>query len=53
MGDKIWMKIAWWLPKKLVMWCYVRVGAYATTGIYGDTLVPEITMMEALKRWDD
>lgn len=45
--------IAWRLPRKLVMWCYIRVGAHATTGRYGSTVVPELTMMDALKRWDD
>jgi hypothetical protein len=35
------------------MWCYVRVGAHATTGRYGDTVVPELSMMDALQRWDD
>jgi hypothetical protein len=44
--------IAWHLPRKLVMWCYVRVGAHATTGAYGDTVVPDLGMMEALRRWD-
>jgi hypothetical protein len=45
--------IVWRLPRRLVMWSYIRVGAHATTGKYGNTVVPEITMMEALKRWDD
>jgi inhibitor of KinA sporulation pathway (predicted exonuclease) len=44
--------IAWHLPKSLVMWCYLRVGAHATTGKYGNTIVPELGMMEALDRWD-
>lgn len=44
--------IAWKLPKKLVMWSYIRVGAHATTGQYENTVVPELGMMEALDRWD-
>ena len=44
--------VAWHLPKSLVMWCYVRVGAHATTGQYGDTVVPDLSMMDALKRWE-
>lgn len=40
------------LPRKLVMRAYCRVGAYATTGQYSDTVTTEITMMEALRRWD-
>jgi hypothetical protein len=44
-------KIAWRLPRPVVMWCYVRVAANATTGQYADTIVPELGMMEALDRW--
>lgn len=50
--EKFWMAIAWHLPKPLVMWCYMRVGAHATTGEYGHTIVPELSMMDAIKRWD-
>ena len=45
--------VAWRLPRKLVMWCYARVAAHATTGEYGNTIVPELTMMDAWSRWDD
>lgn len=41
------------LPRKLVMRCYCRVGAHATTGRFGNTDTTEITMIEALKRWDE
>lgn len=51
--DRVAMKVAWRLPKRVVKWCYVRVGAHATTGKYGNTVVPDITMMDALQRWDD
>ena len=44
--------VAWHLPRYLVMWCYIRVVAYATTGKYGNTVVPELTAMDALRRWD-
>ena len=47
------MKVAWLLPRRVVTWCYVRVGAHATTGKYGNTIVPELSMMDALGRWDD
>jgi hypothetical protein len=45
--------VVWRLPRRMIMWCYIRVAAHATTGRYGDTAVPELTMMDALKRWDD
>lgn len=51
-GEWIWRWIAWHLPKRLVYWCAVRVGAHATVGAkYGRTIVPELRMMEALDRW--
>lgn len=50
-NDAFWMWVAWHLPRRLVMWCYVRVGAHATTGQYSATVVPDLPMMEALKRW--
>ena len=52
-AERFWMWVAWHMPKVLVKWCYVRVGAHATMGEYGKTVVPEITMMDALKRWED
>jgi hypothetical protein len=51
-GEKTLRWIAWHLPRNLVKWCYVRVGAHATSGQYGDTVVPELRMMDALRRWD-
>ncbi len=51
--ERVLMWIAWHLPRSLVKWCYVRVGAHATTGKHGHTVVPDLSMMDALKRWDD
>jgi len=49
--EKVLVFIAWHLPKSVAMWAYIRVGAHATTGEYSDTIVPELGMMEALRRW--
>lgn len=49
--DDINMKIAWILPRKLVYWCAVRIGAFATTGKFSNQSVPELNFMEAIKRW--
>ncbi len=51
-AEKFWLWLAWKLPRPLVKWCAYRVGAHATTGQYGSTIVPELYMMDALKRWD-
>lgn len=50
--ENIKFKIAWLMPKWLVYFCTIRLGAFATTGKYGNTVVPELTFMDALKRWE-
>lgn len=52
-ANRVAMKVAWLLPRRVVMWAYIRVGSHATTGEYSNTVVPELSMMEALKRWPD
>lgn len=49
--DKLWMSIAWMLPKTLVKWAFVRLTAHATTGQYEKTNTSELTVIEALNRW--
>jgi hypothetical protein len=50
---KLVMAFVWSLPRGLVYWCFIRIMAYSTTGKYGDTVVPELTGMDALQRWED
>ncbi len=52
MTEKIWIKLAWLLPRKLVMWAALRLVAHATQGEYGNTIVPELSAMDAIKRWE-
>jgi hypothetical protein len=51
MKEKIAIWIAWHLPKYIVMWCTVRLGANATQNEYSNQVVPELLFMDALKRW--
>jgi hypothetical protein len=51
--ERLWIWIAWKLPRPLVKWAVIRLFAHATTGRYGSTSPPELTAMDALKRWDD
>jgi hypothetical protein len=44
--------VAWHLPRQVVMWCALRLYAHATQGKYSDTVVPELTAMDALQRWE-
>ena len=40
------------MPRWLVYHCAIRLIAHATTGKHGAQLVPELTALEALERWD-
>lgn len=50
--DKVWMWIAWHLPKRLVMWSAVRLFANATTGKYSNTETTALKAVDALQRWN-
>ena len=52
-AEKALLWFVYKLPKKLVYWSAIRVGANATTGNYSNQVVPELNFMEALKRWDN
>ncbi len=53
MREKALVWIVWHLPRPIVYWSAIRVGAHATTGLYSNQIVPDLTYMDALKRWDD
>ncbi len=46
------MAIVWRLPRWLVYWCAVRVGAHATTGVHDSQVAPDLKFLDALKRWN-
>lgn len=50
--ERILIFVVWRLPKSLVMWAAIRLIAHATAGKYETQLVPELTALEALKRWE-
>lgn len=49
---KLAMAIVWWLPRWVVYWCSVRLMAHATTGKWSKQVVPDLTALDALKRWE-
>lgn len=51
-SEKFWTWLAYRMPRKLVYWCAIRLMAHATCGKYGTTIVPELSAMDALDRWD-
>lgn len=53
MKDKIFHFIARRLPSRLVYWCAIHLVAHATTGKYDKTVVPDLTAMDAVKRFGE
>lgn len=39
------------LPDRVKYWATITVGAYATTGKYGNTVTPELRLTDALQRF--
>ena len=40
------------LPRRVAYFASIRVMAHATTGAFAGQIVPELTAMDALQRWD-
>lgn len=53
MREKIQIFVASLLPRWLVYHAAIRLGVKATTGRYSATIVPDLTFMDALKRWEE
>ena len=49
--DRLARWTAWKLPKSVVMWAAFRVGAHATQGPYSGQVVPDLTFLDAMRRW--
>ena len=49
--EKLLLAVVWRLPKPIVYWCAVRLGANATQGQYGNESPTDLNFMTALKRW--
>lgn len=50
--DRAADRAAWLLPRRLVRHCAIRLWAHGTTPPWGDTVAGELTVDEALRRWD-
>ena len=51
--ERVYRGLAWKLPRDLVMWCWYRVAANATTGKWGHEFPCDVKMMDAIKRWEE
>ena len=49
--DRFYRWLAWLLPAKLVEWVAIRLIANATQGRWSHQVVPNLSAMDALKRW--
>ena len=49
--DKLWLWIAYRLPKSVVYWATIRLMTNATVGKYSNQIVPDLTAIDALRRW--
>ena len=49
--EEIPRKIAWILPKEIIKWAFIKIIVNATTGKYSNQNVPELTTIDALRRW--
>ena len=52
MREMITIKIAWALPHQLVLWCFPRVAAHATPGQWGTEHPDDVSVMQAIDRWN-
>jgi hypothetical protein len=52
MRERLWMWVAWRLPRRLVYWASIRLMSTATCGAYSDRTPTEVNIMEALHAWD-
>ena len=52
MTERFCRWLAFRLPMQIAYWCAIRVIAHATTGKFSTTVVPELTAMDALGRWE-
>lgn len=48
--EKIYINIAWIIPRPIVYWCAVRLGIHAAGNLY-EKHPDDIGVMEALKEW--
>ena len=49
--EKLLLAVVWKLPKSIVYWCAIRLGANATQGEWVNESPTDLKFMTALKRW--
>lgn len=49
--EKLLLAFVWLLPKSIVYWCAIRLGANATQGEYDNESPADLNFITALNRW--
>ena len=49
--EKLTMKLAYALPRRLAYWAYVRVHSEATVTTHQDKTPDQVTVFDAMKSW--
>lgn len=49
--EKLLLAFVWRLPKCIVYWCAIRLGANATQGEYDNESPEDLNFITALNRW--
>jgi hypothetical protein len=49
--EKLAIKIAWLLPRRIALWAMVRVASYASTGPWGNEHPDSIDFKKMHDRW--
>lgn len=52
MMNKFYLWLAYRLPRRLVYWASIRLMAHATQGQWSTQIVPDLSAMDALQRWE-
>lgn len=47
------IKAAHLLPHSVAKWAFIRVAVHATVGPWSNQVVPDLTVLDALQRWDE
>jgi hypothetical protein len=50
--ERLAMWLAWHLPRWLAYWAFVRVAALATSGEWSGSVPDQVSIMEAMRRFD-
>jgi hypothetical protein len=49
--EKVWLWVAWHLPRELIKWAFIRTFAEATTGTYALVEAGAVTAMQVYADW--